>query len=564
VVLSLLTSGHYTETLQAARGIIPAQLLLKNAKLLEVHSGQWVHTDIAVHHGRVVGLDSGYTAHRTIDLKGAAVVPGFIDAHVHIESSCMVPGRFEQAVLARGTTSAICDPHELANVLGVEGLTYFLDCAEKTNLDLHVMLSSCVPATHLETNGGGTITAAQLAALKDRSRALGLAEVMNVPGVLNRSPEVHAKLEAFSDRPIDGHAPQLRGKDLSAYAACGISSCHESSELSEAQEKLLKGMAVWIREGSVAKDLDALLPILNAYSSATVGFCTDDRNPLDIEHEGHIDHLVRKALRSGVPSESVYRAASYSVARHYGLREVGAVTPGRWANIIVLDDAPTCAIRTVYLRGTPVQELAFDDSLTRTNLGAHSIRAAAPTEAELTGPKGRVHVIGAIEGKIITTHSVADSTDSGIARLSVLERYGHGHKPANGYVSGFGASLNGAIASSVGHDSHNLIVVGNNTGDMRAALAHLIKTGGGFCVVQNAKVLADLALPVGGLMTPAPTSEIVTKLRSLRTASRTIGCELSEPFLQLAFLSLPVIPKLKLTDRGLIDVEQFKIISVSA
>lgn len=561
-----------SKRIEAAQGKIPCDLVLKNARVLDVFSGKWLDTDVAVYEGDVVGLDRGYSAKKTIDLKGKAVVPGFIDAHVHVESSCMIPGYFEQAVLPHGTTSAVCDPHELANVQGVSGIKYFLEASKKMHLDLWVMLSSCVPATHLETNGGGKLSAQDLQALAGHQKALGLAEVMNVPGVLMSDPEMVAKLDAFQGRPIDGHAPLLRGKDLSAYACAGIHSCHESSELGEAQEKLSKGLAVWIREGSVAKDLHALLPILNAYSSSAVGFCTDDRNPLDISQEGHVDFLIRESLKAGIAAETAYRAASWSVARHYGLDRisktrayrVGAVSPGYRADLVVLEDVATCAIADVYKTGVAVRELEFDASLISASGFQNSMRAVAPSEGDLVGPVGSVHAIRVLPGKIITERSVENSTSPDLCRLSVLERYGKGQKPANGYVTGFGKNLRGAIASSVGHDSHNIIAVGKKTSDMQVAMAHLIQSGGGFCVVENGKVIADLALPLGGLMSARPIPEIIQGLKKLRAASNSIGCELAEPFLQLAFLSLPVIPSLKLTDRGLVDVDRFQIIDVRA
>ena len=552
-------------------GRAPCDLVLRNARVLDVFSGRWLHTDIAIAGGWVVGLDPGYRGREEIDLGDKAVVPGFIDAHVHVESSCMVPGAFERAVLPCGTTSAICDPHELANVQGLSGIRYFLEASEQLRMNLFVQLSSCVPATHLETNGGGALGAADLLSLAGYRNALGLAEVMNVPGVLNADPAVLEKIAAFTGRPIDGHAPLVRGPALSAYACAGINSCHESSERGEAEEKMAKGIAVWIREGSVAKDLHELAPLLNSYSSAALGFCTDDRNPLDIAREGHVDHLVRESLRIGMPAEAVYRSASWSVARHYGLDRlsparpyrVGAVAPGYQADLVVLNDVQSCAIDRVYKAGVDVRALDFA-AMPAGGTFVNSMRATVPAEADLRGPEGPVHVIKVLPGKIITDRYVANAASPELARLSVLERYGHGRRPANGYVSGFGAGLRGAIASSVGHDSHNLIVVGRETADMKTALAHLIEIGGGFCVVEAGRVIASLALPLGGLMSTRPAPELVAELGHLREAGRRIGCELEEPFLQLAFLSLPVIPSLKLTDQGLVDVTQFRFIDVRA
>lgn len=546
---------------EAALGKQPCDLLLQNVKFLDVFSCRWVEGEIAIKDGYIVGIEPGLKAKRRVNGKGRRLVPGFIDAHVHIESSLMVPEDFQRVVLPRGTTTAICDPHEITNVIGVEGLRYFLDAASGLGLDLRVMLSSCVPATHMETNGGGEVRAEDLLPLAKHPKALGLAEMMNVPGVLHGDPLVWDKLLAFQGGNIDGHCPLLRGQELSAYAISGVASCHESSSAKEAAEKLRKGIACWIREGSVAKDLEALAPLLTLATSTSMGFCTDDRNPLDIAREGHIDHLIRGAIRAGVPAEVAYRAASFSVARHYGLRRLGAIAPGYRADLVLLDDARRCEVAGVWQSGILAQERE-SASAPKASF-ANTVKAVLPAAEALRGPEGLVHVIGIEEGKILTKHLVEKSSAPGVSRLSVLERYGKGSPPANGYVRGFG-ELKGAIASSVGHDSHNLIVVGVDPADMRAALASLLECGGGFSVVKNGKVLARLPLPFGGLMSTAGAKSIARSLKELHEASRSVGCVLPEPFLQLAFLSLPVIPSLKLTDRGLVDVERFELISVSA
>ncbi|WP_394828340.1 adenine deaminase [Pendulispora albinea] len=563
-----MEAAKLARLIDAAQGRAPCDAVVRDVRYLDVFSCTWHQGDLAIQDGYIVGVEPGLAARRVLEGKGRAVVPGFCDAHVHVESSLLTPHHFQRAVLGRGTTSAICDPHELANVVGLPGIRYFLDASQDMALNLRVMLSSCVPATAFETNGGGTIDAAALSTLLDHPKTLGLAEMMNVPGVLHADPEVLAKLALFAGRRIDGHCPLVRGRDLSSYAAAGISSCHESSELEEAREKLGKGIAVWIREGSVAKDLRALAPLLTMATSTSIGFCTDDRNPLDIAREGHIDHLVRGAIGLGVPAEVAYRSASFSVARHYGLTRRGAIAPGYVADLILLDDANTCAISDVLVSGTPAGELDLDSSAARAaaenGAARETMRAKVPELADLEGPKGSVHVIGVREGRILTDRAVMAHDAEGVARLTVLERHGHGLKPANGYVRGFGRHLRGAIASSVGHDSHNLIVVGSNPSDMRAALAALIACGGGFCVVSQGSVRARLPLPIGGLMSPEDAGFVERALVDLHRASTDIGCELPEPFLQLAFLSLPVIPSLKLTDRGLMDVDAFRLIDVRA
>jgi adenine deaminase len=540
----------------------PADLLLAGARYLDVFTLEWREGEVTIADGHIVALEAGIAAKREIPAKGKWLVPGFIDAHLHVESSLMVPVEFARTVLPKGTTTAVCDPHELTNVLGVEALEYFLGEAERLPINLRVMLSSCVPATAFESNGGGVVRAADLVPFLSHPRALGLAEMMNVPGVLSCDPLVMEKIETFVRYPIDGHCPLVSGQALSAYAAAGISSCHESTGLLEAREKLTKGIACWIREGSVAKDLHALAPLLNAATSPVIGFCTDDRNPLDIANEGHLDFLVRGAIRLGGPAPVAYRSASWSVARHYRLARLGAVAPGYIADLVLLDDSETVAISRVLRAGTPVEELSFPERGVASY--PNTIRAKLPELVDLTGPAGQVHVIEVEAGKILTGRSIRKHDEIGVARLSVLERYGKGSRPANAYVRGFGEKFRGALAASVGHDSHNLIVVGSSPDEMRVALASLVESGGGYVAVQSGKVLAKLALPFGGLMTAAPAATVSAELKRLREASRALGCELPEPFLQLAFLSLPVIPSLKLTDRGLFDVNAFRLISVAA
>lgn len=557
-----VSAERLARRIDAAQGKIPCDVILKNARFLDVFNCTFRQGDIGIIDGTIVATLPGLSGKRVVDCQGDTIVPGFIDAHVHLESSLVIPESFERVVLPRGTTTVIADPHEIANVHGARGLEYFLEAAANMHLNMRVQMSSCVPATQHETNGAGEIDAQALSALASHHKALGLAEMMNFPGVLGNDPNVLAKLEAFSGRVIDGHAPLVTGRALEAYAAAGISSCHESSQLSEAREKLGIGIAVWIREGSVAKDADTLAQLVTLATSTSVGFCTDDRNPLDIASEGHLDHVLRKVLAKGVDPAVVYRAASWAVARHYGLKGLGAIAPGYRADIVRLGDPATATVRETFVRGTPAEEL---DAVTPAKADdRNSIRITVPEARDLEGATGSVHVIDVIPGKIVTGRSVAKHDAPGIHHLTVLERHGFGRAPANAYVRGFGLDFKGAIASSVGHDSHNLIVVGSSTSDMRVALAALAETGGGFCVVKDGKVLARLALPIAGLMTKASPKEVENELRELRAASHATGCSLEEPFLQLAFLSLPVIPSLKLTDHGLFDVDAFRVINVQA
>lgn len=553
--------------INAALGKNECDLVFKNIQYLDVFNLIWLQTDVAIYDGTIVAVESGLKAKKYVDGKSKFLVPGFIDAHVHVESSLMLPQYFDQSVIKCGTTTAICDPHEIANVLGVKGLEYFIKASENTTIDLKVMLSSCVPATHLETNGAGKIEVSKLKKYKNHPNVLGLAEMMNVPGVLNSDSSILDKLTEFQSMNIDGHSPLLRSHELSAYLCAGINSCHESSELEEAREKVSKGMSVWIREGSVAKDLETLYPMLNASNSPFIGFCTDDRNPKDIANEGHIDHLIRKSIQFGIDPATVYRSASWSVARHYGLNRgfnrVGAIAPGYTADLVLLNDIKTCSIEKIYKNGIEIN--SYSNTSKNKNIKfPNTVHCKVPNEKDLEAPHGNVNVIGVIEGKIITEHFVMNSNAKGVHKISVLERHKGKSKPSNCYVFGFGENLNGAIASSVGHDSHNLIVVGSNTRDMKAALAKLIESGGGFCVTSQNKVLASLDLPFAGLMCSQSPTEIKKSLDQLHVASMSIGCELLEPFLQLAFLSLPVIPALKITDKGLVDVKAFKFIPILA
>lgn len=557
------------EAIDVARGLKPSELVLKNTKYLDVHSCRWLSGDIAIHGGRVVGVGDSYKGLKEISLRGKYVVPGFIDSHVHIESSMMAPDQFQLATLPRGTTGAIVDPHEIANVMGIQGLEYILKCAERATMDIYVMLSSCVPSTnHLETSGA-KLTAEDLLKYKNHSKALGLAEMMNFPGVLMKDSEVMTKLMSFQDVPIDGHCPMLRGRDLSAYIATGIRSCHESVTLEEAREKLEKGMQVLLREGSVAKNLKDLCKLLTPHASPKLSMCTDDRNPVDILDEGHMDYLVRLAIKSGIEPAVAYRAASWSTAIAYGLKGRGAIAPGFEADLVVLNDFKKVDVAWVLKSG---QIIKSEKDIAKLEVQApkeNSVRCDIPSldKFEIRGPEGLFRVIEVIQNQIITKEkrvllkSIAGVIQSDIKRdilkIAVLERHGKGRPLSIGFVNGMGLRR-GAIGSTVGHDSHNAVVVGANDRDMQFALRCLKEQGGGFCAVENGKLLASLALPIAGLMTDAPLKEVYKKMKALRRVTKKLGSKLHEPFLQLAFLCLPVIPELKITDVGLIDVTSFK------
>ena len=547
-----------------------ADLVIRNARILDLVTGELRAGDIAICGDRIVGTLDSYSRLQEIDAKGRIAVPGFIDSHVHCESTLVTPGEFDRCVLLRGTTTAICDPHEISNVLGQDGLKYFLDSALGTVMDLRVQLSSCVPATNLETSGA-RLTVDDLVPHRYHPKVIGLAEFMNVPGVLNKDPECLDKLAAFEGQHIDGHAPLLSGKPLNAYLACGIRNCHETTNLAEGREKLSKGMQVLIREGTVSKDLTALAPLISEFTSPFLGFCTDDRNPLDIFEEGHVDCLVRRAIALGAPVAAVYRTASWSAARGFGLTDRGLIAPGFLADILLLDDLETCAVSMVLRNGRVVTAETFENRSLPEPHGENSMRLKRVDARQFTVPASgsSAPVIGIIPGKIITEHLRASLTyrdgerhadpANDLLKICVVERHGRNGNIGRGFVKGFGLRQ-GALASSVGHDSHNVCVVGSSDEDMAVAVNRLVELGGGFVAVQGGVVRAELALPFAGLMSLDAFEDVRHRLEALRSAVRLMGCPLADPFLQLAFLQLPVIPHLKITDFGMVDVNRFALV----
>lgn len=556
--------------IDAGRGVTPADLVVKGVRLLDVITGAITQTDIAIVGDRIVGVYDSYDGAQEIDGTGLFAVPGFIDTHLHVESSLVTPLEFDRCVLPHGVTTAICDPHEIANVLGAEGIAYFQLCAERTIMDLRVQLSSCVPATTFET-AGAELVAADLALLRGHASGIGLAEFMNFPGVLFRDEGCLAKLSLFSDGHIDGHAPLLRGRDLNGYIAAGIRTEHEATSLAEAREKLMKGMTVLIREGSVSKDLHALIPLISADTSAFLAFCTDDRNPLDIAEQGHLDYMIREAIAGGAPLHHVYRVASWSAANAFGLRDRGLVAPGRRADIVLVDDLEACSVRHVISAGRLVTPELFATRGHVEPVGLDSVKAAKVSAADFRIPAtgSATRVIGVVPGRIITEDVALDlpvvdgeklvDLDKDAVKVCVVARHGRNDNIGRGFVHGFGMKR-GAIASSVGHDSHNICVVGADDADMAAAVNRLVELKGGFVVVQGGEVRAELALPVAGLMATTSFEEVHDALIPLRAAAKALGVVLPEPFLQVAFLPLPVIPHLKITDFGMFDVNAFALI----
>ncbi|ENS71919.1 adenine deaminase [Brucella melitensis] len=548
----------------------PADIVLKGGRFLDLITGKLVESDIAICEDRIVGTFGTYRGKHEIDVSGRIVVPGFIDTHLHIASSQVTPHEFDRCVLPQGVTTAICDPHEIANVLGAEGIRFFLDSALETVMDIRVQLSSCVPATHMETSGAELLID-DLLPFADHPKVIGLAEFMNFPGVLAKDPECMAKLRAFQGRHIDGHAPLLRGLDLNGYIAAGIRTEHEATNAEEALEKLRKGMYVLVREGSVSKDLKALMPIITERHAQFLALCTDDRNPLDIADQGHLDYLIRTAIAGGVEPLAIYRAASVSAARVFGLFDRGLVAPGQRADLVVVDSLEGCHAEIVLSAGRVVSEALFAARKPVAEVGRNSVKAPRVTASNFRSQSnsGKTRAIGIVPGKIITQNlefdlkvgpnGVEPDLERDVVKVAVIERHGKNGNIATGFVHGFGLKA-GAIASTVSHDSHNICVVGASDEDIATAANRLGEIEGGFVVVRDGKVLAEIPLPIAGLMSTEPYETVREALRKLRHAAEDLGSVLEEPFLQLAFIALPVIPHLKITDRGLVDVDKFEFV----
>lgn len=568
-----LSRDELKSVLAVARGESCADLLIKNCKILDLVSGGINDSAIIIVGSTIAGIGLEYldaNAKEVIDAKGQFVVPGFIDGHVHIESSMMHPFEFESMTLPLGTTTCICDPHEITNVLGQDGFAWFIRCSELMQQNLFVQVSSCVPALPgVETNGA-PFELEDMLPFKNHPHVLGLAEMMNFPGVINADEKVLDKLEAFSGMALDGHCPLLRGKELNAYIAAGISNCHETVTMEEGQEKLEKGMALIIREGSVAKNLKTLAPLVSEYNSSQCFLCTDDRNPFEILNEGHINYMIKRLIKdSAIPVHVAYRLASFSAAKHFGLKRLGLIAPGMRADMVLLSNLDNVAIESVYKSGKLVDAKDLQQNSVR-----KFKQSQAPTQntikRELTTTNdfslelkiGTYNTIGVIAEEIITehlkTHYDGERFDAAdVLQISVVERYGHQAAIAHGSVKGIGIT-GGAIASSVAHDSHNIIVIGDNAVDISLAVNTLIKSGGGFCVTSQGQLTASLPLNIAGLMSSEPHLNIAAGITTLKTAYANLGGSLKEPFLQMAFLALPVIPCLKITDQGLFNVSTFQ------
>jgi adenine deaminase len=557
------------QKLSVARGEQPVEQLFKNARVVNVFSGEIHKANVAVEDGRIIGFGD-YKAKQAIDLKGAYLAPSLIDGHFHIESSMLTAPEFARAVVPHGTGAVVIDPHEYANVLGLDGIRYVLDSTKGLALDFFIMLPSCVPATSLET-AGAKLTADDLQLMIHDERIAGVAELMNFPGVYLGLKEELAKIDAGKGKAIDGHAPGLRGKNLNAYALAGIRSDHESVSVEEAREKLRLGMHILLREGSTERNLGHLLPLVNAHNPQNCSFATDDKLAGDLVNEGHIDHAVRKAIQGGVPPIAVLQIATINTARHYRLQNLGAIAPRYWADFIIFDNLKKFQVRQVYKKGVLV---AKDGKF----LGRSSAKISLPRSTinlrfspkdlivKSSGTK-KIRVIEIIPDQIVTREiiitpkivsgQIVPDTARDLLKMVVVERHRATGNVGVGFVRGFKLK-NGAIASTVAHDAHNVVVAGTNDADILRAIKELERLQGGQVVVANGQVKAELPLPIAGLVSDKPLAEVIQLIDNLNAAAHSLGCDLVAPFMALSFLSLSPIPALKLTDQGLIDATRLK------
>jgi adenine deaminase len=552
-----------------ARGDEPADLVVKGGRVLSVFTREWLDADVAICDGYVAGLGD-YDGAETFDVDGAYVVPGFIDAHMHLESTKLLVDEFARLVLPMGTTAVVADPHEVANVLGSDGIHWLLDVCSDLPLDVYFTASSCVPASSFESPRR-PLTAGDLQGLLRRRRVIGLAEMMNFPGVIAGDPAELEKLALEGAKHVDGHAPGVLGKALNAYASAGIRSDHEALTVEEGRQRLRAGMWLLIREASMARNLEALLPLVKELGPARMAFCTDDRDPEDIADSGHLNQMVRKAVAAGVDAEDALVLASLNPATWHGLDHLGAVAPGYQADLVVLDDLVSFDPRLVLKAGRAVADIPeahVPDWVKRT------VRVQPISAGDFAIPwgGGNARVIGLVPDQVVTDELIAEPTvvdgqavsdpERDLAKIAVIERHHGTGRVGLGFVRGFGLQA-GALASTVAHDAHNIVVVGVDDNDMARAVQRLVELGGGIVAVESRGVRAELPLPVAGLLSDAPLADVVAQSRACNQAASALGCEVATPFLTLSFLALSVIPKLKITDHGLVDVDRFEIVPLA-
>lgn len=586
--------------LAVARGDEPADLFLAHAQVINVFSGEILPAGIAIAGGVIAGIGGEYRARQVVDLGGRFVAPGWIDAHVHIESALVTPRQYARAVVPRGVTTVVTDPHEIGNVCGLPGIRFMLADAAGAPFTMLVNASSCVPATHLATSGAA-LGAEDLATLKSWPNVLGLAEVMNFPGVISGDPAVLAKLEVFRDRVRDGHAPGLSGKPLNAYAAAGIGSDHECTTVEEAREKLRLGLTIFLREATNARNLSGLVSLITPENERRLCFCTDDRQPADLLDYGAVDYAIRLAVAEGVHPVSAIRMATLNPAEHFRLPDRGAIAPGRRADLVVFGDLEAIEAEEVYVAGRLVaregkmveEAQAVEPGASGAAARGEDLESGAPPELpaatadDAAAVRGTVHldpagldfaipaqgerlrVIGVIENQLLTEHLILEAPSEGglavadperdLLKMVVVERHRGTGKAGKGFVKGLGLAR-GAIASTVAHDHHNLVVVGADDRSMLTAARAVIEAGGGQAAALGERVLALLPLPIAGLMSDQPIEWVRERVDRLLGAARDFGSPLHDPFMATSFLALEVIPKLKLTDLGLVDVERFELV----
>jgi adenine deaminase len=557
--------------LAVARGDTPADLVIRGGQVFSVFTREWLDGDLAIADGYVAGLGE-YDGETILDASGRYLVPGFIDAHMHLESSKLLVDEFARLVLPLGTTAVVADPHEIANVLGTDGVHWLADLCHDLPLDVFFMASSCVPASTFESPRRPLLPG-DLEGLLRRRRVIGLAEMMNFPGVVAGSSTELEKLALPGATHVDGHAPSVLGKELNAYAAAGIRSDHEMSTIEEGRERLRAGMWVLIREASGARNLHTLLPLVEEFGPHRLAFCTDDREPEHIAEEGHINSMVREAVAAGVAPEDALVMASFNPTLWHGLRDLGALAPGYQADVLVLRDLESFAPEKVLKAGREVEEIPKPEV---PEWVKHTVRIRPLSTNDFVIPwqgNGRARVIGIVPDQIVTDSlldeprveggkALADP-DRDLLKIAVVERHLGTGRVGLGFVRGFGLR-SGALASTVAHDAHNLVVVGVKDDDMLRAVRRLSDTGGGVVVVDGGIVRAELKLPVAGLLSDAGLQEVIAASRACVAAARELGCDLASPFQSMAFLALSVIPSLKITDRGLVDVDRFELVPLQA
>lgn len=558
--------------LDYSRGDRPADLLLKNARIVNVHSGEIVPGNVAIVRTRIVGVGDYDEATEVIDLDGAYLSPGLIDAHVHVESSLVPPAEFSRAVVPRGTTTVVTDPHEIANVLGLDGIRFMFENAKHGPLSMYVMASSCVPATPMGTSGAA-LKSYDLASFKADPWVLGLAEVMNFPGVVNGDREVMDKIDGFSDMVIDGHCPGLSGRDLATYVLAGCQSDHECTTVDEALEKLRLGMMIFIREATNARNLRPLLPLITPDNHHRICFCTDDRQPADLLDEGHIDFMIRTAIAEGIDPIHALRMATLNPATYFRLHDRGAITPGRRADLMVFSDLKAPWAELV-LRGGHVVARDGEMIAERHETAPYPLRSTMNINWEMVDLQipaigSQARVIGVVPDQLVTRSLVEEiSIQDGLAvpdperdilKIAVIERHRASGGVGKGFVKGIGLR-HGALASSIAHDHHNLIVVGADDISMRTAAQRASELGGGMVVADGDVVLCEVPLPYGGLMSDQPIEHVRAQLDKALDAAHELGATLHDPFMAMSFLGLEVIPSLKLTDQGLVDVDRFETV----